>query len=101
MPNPGFDENISIIKFQVTNTDVRGVVTKLLPDSKASDITKAAASTYPLHEVHVQKVKVLKKPRFDVSKLLDMHGEAGKVVTKKDGEQVVTDNYEPPVIESV
>ena len=27
--------------------------------------------------------------------------EAGKVVTKKDGEQVVTDNYEPPVLESV
>ena len=50
---------------------------------------------------HVQKVKVLKKPRFDVSKLLEMHGEAGKVVTKKDGEQVVTDNYEPPVLESV
>ena len=49
---------------------------------------------------HVQKVKVLKKPRFDVSKLLEMHGEAGKVVTKKDGEQV-TDNYEPPVLESV
>ena len=67
----------------------------------ASDITKAAASTYPLHEVHVQKVEVLKKPRFDVSKLLEMHGEAGKVVTKKDGEQVVTDNYEPPVLESV
>merc|ERR1712031_91209 len=92
---------MDIMKREVTNTDVRGVVTKLLPDSMASDITKAAASTYPLHEVHVQKVKVLKKPRFDVSKLLEMHGEAGKVVTKKDGEQVVTDNYEPPVLESV
>ena len=76
-------------------------MTKLLPDSMASDITKAAASTYPLHEVHIQKCKVLKKPRFDVSKLLEMHGEAGKVVTKKDGEQVVTDSYEPPVLESV
>ena len=38
---------------------------------------------------------------FWISKLLEMHGEAGKVVTKKDGEQVVTDNYEPPVLESV
>merc|ERR1712147_110009 len=53
------------------------------------------------HEVHIQKCKVLKKPRFDVSKLLEMHGEGGKVVTKKDGETVVTDNYEPPVLENV
>merc|ERR1712154_611631 len=92
---------MDIMRREVTNTDIRGVVTKLLPDSMASDITKAAASTYPLHEVHIQKCKVLKKPRFDVSKLLEMHGEAGKVVTKKDGEQVVTDSYEPPVLESV
>jgi small subunit ribosomal protein S3Ae len=92
---------MDIMRREVTNTDIRGVVTKLLPDSMASDITKTAASTYPLHEVHVKKVKVLKKPRFDVSKLLEMHGEGGKVVTKKDGEQVVTDNYEPPVLQSV
>merc|ERR1712131_140769 len=90
---------MDIMRREVTNTDVRGVVTKLLPDSMASDITKAAASTYPLHEVNVHKVKVIKKPRFDVSKLLEMHGEGGKVVTKKDGETVVTDNYEPPVLE--
>merc|ERR1719476_13099 len=39
-----------------------------------------------------KKMTDIKKPRFDVSKLLEMHGEGGKVVTKKDGEQVVTDN---------
>merc|ERR1712033_16335 len=92
---------MDIMRREVQTSDIRQVVAKLLPDSIATDITKAAASTYPLHEVHVRKVKVLKKPRFDVSKLLEMHGEAGKVVTKKDGEQVVTDNYEPPVLESV
>merc|ERR1712064_82142 len=53
-------------------------------------------------QVHaIRKVKVLKKPRFDISRLLEMHGEGGKVVTKKDGETVVTDNYEPPVLENV
>lgn len=86
---------------QIASSDIRAVVCKLLPDSIATDITKAAASTYPLHEVHIRKCKVLKKPKFDMSKLLEMHGESGKVVKggAKDGQ--VTDNYEPPVLDSV
>ena len=30
---------------------------------------------YPLHDVHIRKVKVMKRPRFDLNKLMDMHGE--------------------------
>lgn len=49
---------------------------------------------------HLQ-VKVLKKPRFDLGKLLEMHGESGKSTTAT-GEDVGAkvdrpDNYEPPV----
>ena len=47
------------------------------------------------------QVKVLKKPRFDLGKLLEMHGESGKSTTAT-GEDVGSkvdrpDNYEPPV----
>merc|ERR1712098_214077 len=86
---------MDIMRREVQTSDIRQIVAKLLPDSMA------AASTYPLHEVHVRKVKVLKKPKFDMSKLLEMHGESGKVVKggAKDGQ--VTDNYEPPVLDSV
>ena len=35
---------------------------------------------YPLHDVHIRKVKVMKRPRFDLNKLMDMHGEgSGKL----------------------
>jgi small subunit ribosomal protein S3Ae len=47
---------------------------------------------------------VLKKPRFEVSKLLELHGDAGKVSnTSEDlGASVDRpDNYEPPVQEAV
>jgi small subunit ribosomal protein S3Ae len=48
------------------------------------------------------QVKVLKKPRFDLSKLLEMHGDGGKAGTEEAGEKVdKPDNFEPPVQETV
>ena len=49
-------------------------------------------------------MKVLKKPRFDLNKLMEMHGESGKALAA--GEEVGSkvdrpDNYEPPVQASV
>ena len=35
----------------------------------------AFSGIYPLHDVHIRKVKVMKRPRFDLNKLMDMHGE--------------------------
>ena len=36
-----------------------------IPDSIGKDIEKACQGVYPLHDVYVRKVKVLKKPKFD------------------------------------
>lgn len=51
------------------------------------------------------QVKVLKKPRFDVSKLLELHGDSGKATTGEPGEAGSKvdrpEGYEPPVQESV
>lgn len=51
------------------------------------------------------QVKVLKKPRFDISKLLELHGDGGgKGVEAAISEGVPVDRpegYEPPVQESV
>lgn len=60
---------------------------------------------FVIHFAHL-KVKVLKKPRFDLSKLLELHGDGGGKAT----EGVVTtegvvveraEGYEPPVQETV
>jgi len=32
---------------------------------------------FPLHDVHIRKVKVLKKPKFDLARLLEVHGDLG------------------------
>jgi len=97
---------IDIISREVTTTDLKDVVNKLIPDSIARDIEKACQGIYPLHDVHIRKVKVMKRPRFDLNKLMDMHGEgSGKAAVTTDaatGEAVERpEGYEPPVLESV
>ena len=70
-------------------------------------LQKACQGIYPLHDVHIRKVKVMKKPRFDAAKLLELHGEgSGKATTvttdAATGEIVERpEGYEPPVMETV
>ncbi|CAG0895098.1 unnamed protein product [Cyprideis torosa] len=97
-----------IMSKEVDKSDLKSVVSKLMPDTIAKDIEKACNAIYPLHDVCIRKVKVLKKPRFDMSKLLEMHGESGGPPAtggrpdEETGQKVDRpDNYEPPVLESV
>ncbi|XP_076038538.1 ribosomal protein S3A [Oratosquilla oratoria] len=95
---------VDIITREVSSNELKEVVTKLIPDTIADDIRKTCNSIYPLKDVHIRKVKVLKKPRFDLGKLLEMHGESGK--SAAGGEDVGAkvdrpDNYEPPIQEAV
>merc|ERR1711936_283106 len=94
---------VEIISREVTANDMKEVVNKLIPDSIGKDIEKSCQGIYPLHDVLIHKVKVLKKPKFDVGKLMELHGEGGatstsKAVTSEGGEKVDrVDGYEPPV----
>ncbi|XP_055357779.1 40S ribosomal protein S3a-like [Paramacrobiotus metropolitanus] len=96
---------INIVTREISSSDLKEVVNKLLPDSIAKDIEKACQTVYPLHDVYVRKVKVMKKPKFELSKLLEMHGEGGKgatVTTNAEGVAVERpDGYEPPVLQNV
>merc|ERR1712130_401177 len=97
---------VDIIQREVSATDLKDVVNKLIPDSIARYIEKACQGIYPLHDVHIRKVKVMKRPRFDLTKLMDMHGEgSGKAAVSTDpatGEAVERpEGYEPPVQEAV
>merc|ERR1712042_367331 len=95
---------LEIITKEVGSADLKETVNKLIPDSIGKDIEKACHSIYPLYDVFINKVKVLKRPRFDLGKLLEMHGEGKGAVAMETGEgEVVTrpEGYEPPVLDSV
>merc|ERR1712157_240045 len=95
---------IEIITKEVGSADLKEVVNKLIPDSIGKDIEKSCQAIYPLYDVFIKKVKVLKRPRFDLGKLLDMHGEGKGSTAMETGDgDVVTrpEGYEPPVQDSV
>jgi len=99
---------VDIITREVAGSDLKEVVNKLIPDSIAKDIEKSCQSIYPLHDVMIRKVKVLKKPKFDLGKLMDMHGEGKGTTTATaaapGAEPMKVDRpegYEPPVLSTV
>ena len=71
---------VDIMTKEIATEDLKSFVTKLIPDSIGKDIEKECTDIYPLKDVHIRKVKVLKKPKFDVSKLMELHGEIGGAV---------------------
>ncbi|KAJ1062821.1 hypothetical protein K5549_004850 [Capra hircus] len=99
------EKMMEIMTREVQTDDLKEVVNKLIPYSIGKDIEKACQSIYPLHDVFVRKVKMLKKPKFELGKPMELHGEgssSGKATGDETGAKVErADGYEPPVQESV
>merc|ERR1712141_553775 len=53
-----------IIVREVSANDMKDVVNKLIPDSMGKDIEKSCQQYYPLHDVFIKKVKILRKPKY-------------------------------------
>ncbi|KAG5637830.1 ribosomal 40S subunit protein S1B [Sphagnurus paluster] len=86
-----------IMTREATSCDLKELVQKFVPEAIGREIEKAARGIYPLQNVYVRKAKILKAPKFDVSKLLELHGES----TDETGTRVAKDFKEPEVLESV
>merc|ERR1719375_896707 len=52
---------------------LRDLVKKLIPESIGREIEKQCEGIFPLKDVHIRKVKVLKKPKFDITKFMELH----------------------------
>jgi len=61
---------------ETNGVDLNGLVEKLISEIIGKEIEKHTQSIYPLQNVLIRKVKVLRSPKVDVSKLMEMHGGA-------------------------
>lgn len=66
-----------IISREVSACDLKDVVNKLIPDTIGKEIEKSCSAIFPLQNVAIHKVKLLKLPKYDVQKLLELHSESG------------------------
>jgi len=81
---------VDIVTRETVSSDLNGVVAKLINEVMGREIEKVAQAIYPLQNVFVRKVKILRAPKMDFAKLLDLHGGAAAVADA--GEKVERDD---------
>jgi len=57
---------------------LRDLVKKFIPELLGKEIEKACQGIYPLQNCFIRKVKITKKPKFDVTKLMELHQDTGE-----------------------
>jgi len=67
---------MEIVERESSNVELKELVNKLSTEIIGKEIEKSTQGIYPLQNVFVRKVKVLRSPKFDVSKLMELHGGA-------------------------
>jgi len=78
---------VEIMTKNVVEGDLKAFVKKMIPEAIKKEIEKACHGIYPLQNVYIRKVKMLKSPKFDVTKLMELHGES-KVAAEDTGRKV-------------
>ena len=63
----------SVIQREVKNSDLKSVVEKLIANTIGEKIARVCQGIYPLQNVFIRKVKVLKAPKFDAYKFSELH----------------------------
>jgi len=66
---------VDIMIKEASTVQLRELVKKLIPESIGKEIEKQTQGIFPLKDVHIRKVKLVKKPKFDITKLMELHGD--------------------------
>eukprot|EP00798_Chlamydomonas_sp_ICE-L_P031107 gene31107-6238_t len=64
-----------IMARECSSVDLKDLVAKFIPEAIGKDIEKACQGIYPLQNVCIRKCKILKAPKFDLLKLMEVHGD--------------------------
>ncbi|TID16117.1 Ribosomal protein S3Ae [Venturia nashicola] len=88
---------VDIMTREASACTLSQLTTKLIPEVIGREIEKSSQGIYPLQNVHVRKVKLLKSPKFDLGALLGLHGES----TTDESGQKVEREFKETVLENV
>merc|ERR1719229_1085869 len=68
---------VDIMTKEANAVQLRDLVKKLIPESIGKEIQKMTEGIFPLKDVMIRKVKILKKPKFNITKLMELHQDSG------------------------
>jgi small subunit ribosomal protein S3Ae len=71
---------VAVIQKEVSSSDVTKLVTKLANEVIGRQVEALSQSIYPLQNVLTYKVKVLRSPKSDAGRLMQLHGGSEAVV---------------------
>ena len=83
---------MEIMVNECQKSTLRELFKKFLTDQVGKQITKECSKVFPLENVLIKKVKVLKKPKFDLTKLMELYQdkpEAIKPATEGEAENLL------------
>jgi small subunit ribosomal protein S3Ae len=63
---------IEIMVSQASSCDLKELVSKFIPEVIGKEIEKVTSGIFPLQNVFIRKVKILKAPKFDLGKLMEV-----------------------------
>ncbi len=64
---------VKIMQEEASKVPLRDLVKSFVAESIGKEIEKQTRKIYPLKDVYLRKVKILKKPKFDLTKLMELH----------------------------
>mmetsp|Transcript_27719 Transcript_27719/g.42701 ORF Transcript_27719/g.42701 Transcript_27719/m.42701 type:complete len:241 (-) Transcript_27719:85-807(-) len=74
---------VAVMSKEASSGELKDLVKKLISNQIGEAISRQVQGIYPMRDVGIRKVKILKAPRYDPVKLLELHGDvkaAGKKV---------------------
>ena len=73
---------VEIMTREATSCDLKELVGKFIPEAIGKEIEKSCQGIYPLQNTFVRKVKLLRAPKFDINKLMEVHGDYSAEVSE-------------------
>lgn len=68
---------IEIMSNEAGKVQLRELVKKLIPEAIGKEFEKQCQGIFPLRDGQIRKVKILRKPKFDITQLMELHQDSG------------------------
>lgn len=78
---------MEILLAEISKNSLKDLFKKLMQDATTKQITKECNKVFPLENVMIRKMKVLKKPKFDLTKLMELYSDKTEMQTPAGGDQ--------------